>query len=69
MKNQKRRSADLLRSYSTALRKAGFVRVSAWLSADAVRALDAAKQPKSCRGRTLERILTGAEADRPWPPE
>lgn len=64
---KKQASAERLRLYKITLEEQGFVRIAAWCSPQLIKHLNAATAPGECRGRTLERLLVGIVAERPWP--
>ena len=64
---KKQTSADRMRRYKVALEEQGFTRIAAWCSPQLIKHLNDAALPGECRGRTLERLLIGQIAKRPWP--
>ena len=58
-------SAERLALYKRRMKKAGFRRISIWVSGDLAEKLTKDRGPGECGGRTLERLLLGKSAKRP----
>lgn len=58
-------SAERLALYKRRMKKAGFRRISVWVSDELAAALREERKPHECGGRTLERLLLGESAKRP----
>jgi len=59
------KNADRLARHKVRLQAAGFKRLSFWVCSDLAAILAAKRRPGECGGRTLERLLLGAAAERP----
>ena len=57
-------SAERLALYKRRMKKAGFRRISIWVSGELAQKLAKDRHPQECGGRTLERLL-GEAAKRP----
>lgn len=58
-------SAERLALYKRRMKKAGFRRISVWVSGDLANKLAKERGPGECGGRTLERLLIGKVEKRP----
>ena len=58
-------SAERLALYKRRMKKAGFRRISVWVSGELAEKLAEDRYPQECGGRTLERLLLGKVAKRP----
>ncbi len=58
-------SAERLALYKRRMKKAGFRRISVWVSGELAEKLARERGPGECGGRTLERLLLGEVAKRP----
>lgn len=58
-------SAERLALYKRRMKKAGFRRISVWVSGELAEKLRKERGPGECGGRTLERMLLGRAAKRP----
>ena len=55
-------SAERLALYNRRMKKAGFRRISVWVSGDLAEKLTKDRGPGECGGRALERLLLGKSA-------
>lgn len=58
-------NAERLALHKGRMKKAGFRRLSVWVSAEMGAKLNAERKQGECTGRTLERLLLGQAAKRP----
>ena len=58
-------SAEALALYKRRMKKAGFRRMSVWVSDELMQLLASERLSSECGGRTLERLLLGEAAKRP----
>jgi hypothetical protein len=58
-------SAERLALYKRRMKKAGFRRISVWVSGELAEKLEKDRGQGECGGRTLERLLLGKVAKRP----
>lgn len=58
-------SAERLALYKRRMKKAGFRRISIWVSSELADKLANDRGPGECGGRTLERLMLGKAAKRP----
>ena len=58
-------NAERLALHKVRMKKAGFRRLSVWVSAELSAALNAEREQGECTGRTLERLVLGQAAKRP----
>lgn len=58
-------SAERLALYKRRMKKAGFRRISVWVSDELAATLREERKSNECGGRTLERLLLGESAKRP----
>jgi len=58
-------SAERLALYKRRMKKAGFRRISVWVSGELAEKLAEERGMGECGGRTLERLLLGKKAKRP----
>lgn len=58
-------SAERLALYKQRMKKAGFRRISVWVSSELADKLAKDRGPGECGGRTLERLMLGKAAKRP----
>lgn len=58
-------SAERLALYKRRMKKAGFRRISVWVSDELAAVLAEERRSSECGGRTLERLLLGEAAKRP----
>lgn len=58
-------SAERLALHKRRMKKAGFRRISVWVSGELADKLANERGPGECGGRTLERLLLGEAAKRP----
>lgn len=58
-------SAERLALHKRRMKKAGFQRISVWVSAELADKLAKERGQGECGGRTLERLLLGKAAKRP----
>lgn len=58
-------SAERLALYKQRMKKAGFRRISVWVSGELADKLGKERGPGECGGRTLERMLLGKVEKRP----
>jgi hypothetical protein len=58
-------NADRLKVYKARMERAGFKRLSVYVSPELAALLKANRKPSECGGRTLERLILGEAKKRP----